>query len=703
MKPERPIKTFAIATNLRYTLAVLITLLPGLFAFGQVKFTTVVSTQEMVTGDYLQVEFVVENARQIDALNPPDFPGFRVAQGPIQSSGMSVINGNTSQYKGLSFVLQPTRTGKFTIAGASAVVDGQHMRSNTVTITVHAGGSGTTPGSQGGGGNMPGNPMLQMQPFGPDPFGPPAQDEVDRDYVLKPGENVKEKIRKNLFVKVQVDRNSCYVGEPIVATYKLYSRLSSESRVTKRPYLNGFSVYDMVDPGSDPVSVEKLNGKAYTVHIIRKTQLIPLQPGSIDLDPVEVENTVHFVKGGARAEPRRTGNPIRDLLDQLTDERDAGPEISENVTLDTKPLTITVRPLPEENKPANYNGAVGSFSVEASLADKNVAAQDEATLHVVVKGKGNLPVINAPAVDWPAGIEAFDPTAKEDVNKTVVPMSGTKSFDYVFTAKTPGRYTIPAVNFSWFDPSSQTYKTAGSEPLDLQVAPMAKRPRSSAHPGLTEAVPSAGERLQHFILDHLVWLLAFLLLFGVIVFFYLRRQNPPLKKDGGSAGDEAAKDVQAATGGTKAATGQGRDQSAGRSNAPIAKQWKELSTARHEGPGQTDRSGASSAAYLPVSAPVDPLLEARSFFDNGDYKAFYREVNRAVWKSIGKKLELPSSELNKQNCVRQLQLRGWDAPSILSLENILNECEMSLYTPNYDTYNMQQLLRQAENVLVRLS
>ena len=694
MKPERPIKTFAIGTNLRYTFAVLMTLLPGLFAFGQVKFTTVVSSQEMGTGDYLQVEFVVENARQIDALNPPDFPGFHVAQGPIQSSGMSVINGNTSQYKGLSFVLQPTRTGKFTIAGASAVVDGQRMRSNTVTITVHAGGSGSAQGSQGGGGNMPGNPMLQMQPFGPDPFGPPARDEVDRDYVLKPGENVKDKIRKNLFVKVQVDRNTCYVGEPIVATYKLYSRLSSESRVTKRPYLNGFSVYDMVDPGSDPVSVEKLNGKAYTVHIIRKTQLIPLQPGSIDLDPVEVENTVHFVKGGARAEPRRTGNPIRDLLDQLTDERDAGPEISENVTLDTKPLTITVKPLPDENKPANYNGAVGSFSVEASLADKNVAAQDEATLHVVVKGKGNLPVINAPTVDWPAGIEAFDPTAKEDVNKTVVPMSGTKSFDYVFTAKTPGHYTIPAVNFSWFDPSSQTYKTAGSEPLDLQVAPLAGKPRSSAHPDLTVAAPSTGERLQQFILDHLVWLLTGLLLFGVIVFFYLRRQNPPLKRDGGNAGDEE----------TKAAKEPGiRNQSAGRSNAPIAQQWQESSSARHEEAGQTDLSGASSAAYLPASAPVDPLLDARAFFDNGDYKAFYREINRAVWKAIGKKLELPSSELNKQNCVRLLQLRGWDAPSILSLENILNECEMSLYTPNYDTYNMQQLLRQADQVMARMA
>ena len=434
------------------------------------------------------------------------------------------------------------------------------------------------------------------------------------------------------------------------------------------------------------------------------TSWIPLQPGNIDLDPVEVENTVHFVKGGTRSEPRHTGNAIRDLLDQLTGEQEAGPEISENVTLDTKPLTVTVKPLPEENKPANYNGAVGSFSVEASLANKNVTAQDEATLHVVVKGKGNLPVINAPTVDWPAGIEAFDPSAKEDVNKTVVPMSGTKSFDYVFTAKTPGHYTIPAVNFSWFDPSSQTYKTAGSEPLDLQVAPLARKPRSSTHPGPTVAAPSAGERLQQFILDHLVWLLAILLLSGVTVFFYLRRQNPRLKKDGDNAGDTEIKTSGGAAKGVKAP--EIRNQAPGRSNAPIAQQWQEnRRRPGSEEPGQ-DRfsgSGASSAAYLPVSAPVDPLLDARSFFDNGDYKAFYREVNRAVWKAIGKKLELPTSELNKQNCVRLLQLRGWDAPAILSLENILNECEMSLYTPSYDTYNMQQLLRLAESILSRLA
>src|ERR1700748_1167145 len=123
--------------SLRSTFIALIALLHGVFATGQVKFTTVASNQELGLSDYLEVEFVVENAKEINAFTPPDFPGFHIAQGPIQSSGMSVINGNMSQYKSISFVLQPAKTGKFTIAGASASVDGKQMHSNSVTITVH--------------------------------------------------------------------------------------------------------------------------------------------------------------------------------------------------------------------------------------------------------------------------------------------------------------------------------------------------------------------------------------------------------------------------------------------------------------------------------------------------------------------------------------------------------------------------------------
>jgi hypothetical protein len=687
-----PNKKPVIGHILRLSFFLLITALPVRYASGQVRFTTVVSSQEINKGEYLQVEFVVENAKQIDDMNPPEFRGFRIAQGPIQSSGMSIVNGNMSQYKGLSFVLEPEKAGKFTITGASATVDGKRMQSNSVVITVHPGDASASKGAHPAPGGSPfSNPFFQ--PSMPDPFGR-EPGEVEKDFVLHPGENVKEKIRKNLFVKVQVDKNTCYVGEPIVATYKLYSRLSSESRVTKRPSLNGFSVYDMVDPSSDPVSVERLNGKDFTVHIIRKTQLIPLQAGSIDLDPVEVENTVHFVKGAGNRENRRGGNALRDLLDQMNDEANLGPEVDENITLDTKPVTITVKPLPEEGRPAGFSGAVGNFSVEASLASNSIAAQDENTLHVVVKGKGNLPVFAAPPVTWPDSFMAFDPTAKEEVNKTVSPMTGTKSFDFVFTPRTAGHFIIPAVNFAWFDPATQTYKTAGTKPLDLQVSPTVRKGNPSTAAGAAAPAPPAAG-IGNFVSDHLEWIFAALLVAGVTTYFW--RQNSRLRKT-----NKPAKAGAAPVPPAKPDYLPQPPPSANRTNAPQLP-GQPAPSVQPDAKDQQLLASLPTGAYVPEAPPADPLADAKQFFENGDSTAFYREINRSTWKAIGKKLELPASELNKSNAVRYLRLRGWDETSLLSLENILNECEMNLYTPAYDRFNMSQLLAQTERVLERLA
>ncbi|HEY4208637.1 MAG TPA: BatD family protein [Puia sp.] len=651
----------------------MILFLTAFCASGQVKFTTVVNSKDIGRGDYLQIEFYVENAKQIDQMTPPEFHGFQVVQGPIQSSGMSIVNGNMSQYKSLSFVLQPVKTGKFVIGGASATVDGKHMQSNSVTINVSAsstgaggGGSGGGAGGGAGGGGFPSNALPNMN-WPPDPFAMGSPMDVDKDIILKPGENVKDKIKKNLFLKVQVDKTTCYVGEPIVATYKLYSRLASESKVTRRPSLNGFSVYDMVDPNTDAATVEQLNGKAYTVHIIRKTQLIPLQPGTIDLDPVEVENTVHFVKGTKQQEARHSSNPMKDFFDQLDDEQNLGPEIDENVTLDTKPVTITIKPLPEENKPAGFSGAVGSFTVQASLANRNITAQDEATLHIVIRGKGNLPVITAPQVAWPSGVESFDPTAKEDINKTISPMGGTKSFDYLFTPRDPGHYVIPAINFPYFDPASQTYKTVTTQPIDFQVMAGVKRKQSPPSAGVLAAAPAQEQpgELKTLIQDHLEWIFAVLIL--SLLAAYLWRQNIRLKKKEQEQREVAAREAQ---------------------ERLLAEEKAKESLA------------AAAAAAGPL---VDYLLEVRQLFDQGDYKGFYRELNRAVWKALSRKLELPASELNKLNIVRELERKGWDKQDVLSLEDILNECEMNLYTPAYDTYNMQLLLRQADPVMNKLA
>lgn len=610
----------------------------SLGAISQVNFTTIASSKEIGRSDYVQIEFVIENAQQIDHLEHPSFQDFHIIQGPIQSSGMSIVNGNMSQYKALSFVLQPLKTGKFTISGATANIDGKQMRSNSVTIVVKANGSSS--------GQNNASPPMTM------PAWPGEQAQVDREYFLKPGENASEKIKKNLFVRVDVSKTICYVGEPIVATYKLYSRVQSESRVTKHPSLNGFSVYDMIDPNNDASSVERVNGKPFTVHIIRKAQLIPLQSGTIDLDPVEIDNTVHFLKNA-----NNKGNstaPIRDIFDDLFDESVQAVPVDEHVTLESKPVAIEVKPLPEEKKPADFNGAVGHFSIIANIETKNITAQDAATLKLTIKGDGNLPVVNAPTVQWPNGIENYDASTntREDIDKTVAPLRGSKTFEYSFTPTKPGGYSIPAIQFSFFDPVSASYKSIGTDPMNISVAAATHKHATSPSAVSKTTAPEKENSFTDFFEEHLESFFAVLILSGLAIYFMM--QNRKLKKK-----HEEAERVAA------------------------AKKAMEL-------------------AAMPPPPKIDPLAQAKQLLESGDYRGFYTEVNRAIWKAVSEEVNIPASELNKYNISMQLQARGWEADTTTLLRNILNECEMKLYTPDYNTENMQTMLQQAHELIGRL-
>ncbi|HXB44456.1 MAG TPA: BatD family protein, partial [Puia sp.] len=598
---------------------------------AQVKFTTITSSKEIGRSDYVQVEFVVENAKQIEHLTPPSFPDFHIVEGPMQSSGMSVVNGNMSQYKGVSFILQPVKTGKFSIQGATAEVDGKLMHSNAVWVEVTTNSTGST-------GSM--SPVVQPSIMPRDP----AME--DKEYVLRPGENIIEKTRKNLFVKVQVDRNSCYVGEPIVVAYKLYSRLHSESRVTKQPSLNGFSVYDMMDPNSDAASVENVHGKPFTVHTIRKAQLIPLQAGPVELSQVEVDNTVHFLK--LEKHPRGT-SILQSLIDQLS-EGETGDDVQQHITLTSKPLTITVKPLPETNKPADYNGAVGHFSMDASMQNKNIAAQDAATLTVTIHGSGNLPVVDAPQVQWPSGVNVYNTTAKEDIDKTVEPMKGSKTFAYVFTPKTSGNYTIPAVQFSYFDPVSSSYKRLQGQPIEFNVSAAKKQSPSLFKNILASNSTSTIVRdLKDFFVLHAEWIFAALILFCVATFLW-RHNVRSLKKE-----------------------------NLLRAEALAQEQKKREIT-------------------VPVSAgaeAVDPLLRAKRMLENADHRKFYAELNRALWEVMSQKFNLPASELNKFNISVRLKAKGWDEENIYKLQDILSTCEINLYTPDHSVNDRENTLHSA--------
>jgi len=577
--------------------------------------------------DYVQIQFVIENAKEIGNVQPPDFPDFNIVQGPSQSTGMTITNGVMSQYEGITYVLQPKKAGTLLIKPASAMVDGQLMRTSPVRITVH---------NQVASGNK--SPAFNPLP---DPSWPRAQPPVDMDEVVRPGENVEDKIRKNFFTKVEVSKTECYVGEPIVATYKLYARLRSDSRVTRHPSLNGFSVYDMIDPSDDRVSVEKINGKNFSVHTIRKAQLIPLQAGDITLDPVELDNNIYFFKADSGSQ-KRPAQGLGGLLDRLFEPEESGTPFTQHIVLDSKPVTVHVKPLPETGKPADFNGAVGKYTLLASIDSRQVDTGDAALLSVEVKGSGNLPMINAPVINWPTDMESYDVSSKENIDKTIAPLTGSKSFTYSFICSKTGTYTVPPVTMNFFDPESRTYKTIESEPVHIQVNQVKKK--KHATPVIAAPIPVRTDWTKYAL-----WSAAFLLLACAAIFIARQSKKDAILK------------------------------------AEKAKAIAELEKIK--------------------TAPVitDPLKESRELLDSGDYGRFYSSVNRAVWKGVSDKLQLPASELNKLNIASGLRVKGWSDEEIIQLKNILNECELKLYTPEYSTTDMERLLSSAGAILNRLN
>jgi hypothetical protein len=310
-----------------------------------------------------------------------------------------------------------------------------------------------------------------------------------------------------------------------MATYKLCSRLKSESRIMKRPSLNGFSVYDMMDPSDNNLRVENINGKNFNVHIIRRSQLFPLQAGSFTLDPVELDNKIQFVRVDAAA-PSRSRNPMQRIMEEFFGREEHGEVEERSVTLRSNPVTITVKPLPQENKPADFKGAVGKFTIQAELKNKTIPAGDAALLEVVIQGTGNLPVVNAPDITLPSGMEAFDPVVKDNINKTAYPLKGSKTFDYTFIAHDTGSFTIPPVQFSYFDPATASYKTITSGPFAIRILKGNKPYNGTASaPGAEVKATPAAQGWKDILSSSLIMLLLIVLLLGIIIYLLIKNRN----------------------------------------------------------------------------------------------------------------------------------------------------------------------------------
>lgn len=409
---------------------------------AQVRFKTVVPQQPLVAGESFQVQYILEDTDNASSLKPPVFKNFRYVAGPNLYTGSVPSVHGSKPLRNFVYTLEATRPGRFMIPGTTIIADGQLLQSSDVWVKVITKEEATL---------LFGREMAALS----------------SDYFLRPGEDPYQKIKKNLFLKVWVDKRSCYAGEPVTATFKLYSRLESKSDIVKNPGFYGFTVFDMVNLADKQVATEMLNGKVFDVHTIRKVQLYPLQAGVFTIDPMEVRNKVEFSRSVVN---KKTEQVIAEGMLGGSEEEPANKnaEVFES-SMSSEAVTINVRPSPEKNKPALFNGATGNFSISAALAKNELRKNEEACLEITISGEGNFLQLTAPAVPWPSGIEAFEPAYKDKLDKTKIPLSGSRTFRYPFVCTLEGDFEIPSIGYAFFDPDSKQYKTITTRPVPFLV------------------------------------------------------------------------------------------------------------------------------------------------------------------------------------------------------------------------------------------
>ncbi len=429
---------------LRYSFIVALLLLIQTKSIGQVQFQIKPSATEIGKEDVLQVEYKVSGAVDASNFSQPDFAKWKVLSGPAYSSQQVSVNGKTESSISYVFSLQARSPGTLSLPAASVDVDGKKLSCSPVTINVKNTAHVAGVSSPSNGLQLPGG-FFQEDVLG--------EDEIDRTSLLQPGETIASKIRDNIFVKVNANKTSCIVGEPILVTYELFTRLRSQSKVAKQPAINGCTVYEMTTQDQLP-QIGKYKGKDYKSYVIRKIQLFPLQTGDLKLDIASVENEITLYKR----------NPYGDVT-----------PVTQTVTLSSEPLTIHVNPLPEKNKPADFNGTIGNFSINAKANKLIDTAEDNNMLEISIEGYGNFQSINCPKINWPKSTEHFDNTERSDINKMVFPSSGNKIFTIPFVAKQQGKLIIPSIEFSYLDINSQQYKTVRSDSIIISVSAALKK------------------------------------------------------------------------------------------------------------------------------------------------------------------------------------------------------------------------------------
>ena len=559
----------------------------------------------VVSGDQFRLTFTVNTQKGKDFL-APSISGFDVLMGPSRSqqSSTQIINGKVSSSSAITYtyILMAGKEGTYTIPAASIEVDGKKIFSNALTIKV-------LPPDQSAGNQQSGQ----------------GQSNSSRGQIA--GGKISD---KDLFITATAAKTTVYEQEAILLTYKVYTLVNLRQLYGKMPDLKGFHTQEIELPQQKTFSLEHYNGRNYNTTIWSQYVLFPQQTGKLEIPSITFEGIV--------AQQTISDDPFDAFFN-------GGGYIEVKKKIVTPKVTINVKPLPA--KPDNFSGGVGEFTLSSSINAKEVKTNDAVTIKLTIKGVGNMKLINTPEVKFPEDFEIYDPKVTNNFDVSRAGLSGTQTIEYLAIPRHAGDFTIPQVEFTYFDLKSQAYKTLKTEEYHLKVA-KGKGNADQVIADFTnkENVKVLGQDVRFIKLGDtellpkgkvffgttgywLGYIIPFVIFVVLVIFF--------------------------------------RKQAA--ENANIAKV-------------KTKKANKVATKRMKLAGKL--LAENKK-------NEFYDEVLKALWGYISDKLSIPVSQLSKDNIEAELMRYGVSDEVTKTFIDALNECEFARYAPGNENEAMDKV------------
>ena len=408
-----------------------------------------IGKQDVVEATY---SFQVINSPQNIA---PDFRDWNVV-GSNTSYETNLVNNQSSVSVNYIFDLMPKRSGKVDVPGISVNVGGKQLTCSPVSVNVstkahlNEDNSVSSNNSQDAFAAMQQQMQQQMAAMMQsmnNNFVPSGVSIIKHN-----GESLEQAVKDKIFIRVIPSKTTCYIGEPITVDYEVYisTSLTQNPQPVRVPTFDGFSVTDVSSQDANQRIVQ-LNGRNYEAASFRRSQLVPLKTGDLQLDVAEIKFQFNY-----------------------EDASNAGSIKVGSAFVKSNPITIHVLPLPTKNKPANFSGAIGNFSIAASVSKYVLPAQETNNLHLQISGVGTLNGVTLPKILFPSIIQSYDAKDSQTIDKSQLPMITTLSFDVPFLGNEKGNAVIPPINFSYFNTQKGDYETIATYSIKLAFsAPIA--------------------------------------------------------------------------------------------------------------------------------------------------------------------------------------------------------------------------------------